>query len=418
MNVDDDAVLDPTLDARLDPVPKDADDPLGGYRDLYLGAESELIYLDGNSLGRPLAVTVQRLERFVLEQWAPRLIRGWGEQWFDLPLQIGDRLGRVVLGAAEGQTVIGDSTTVWLYKLLRAAVDAQLRRDPTRTEIVIDTDNFPTDRYVAEGVAAETGCTIVWIEVARSSGVSADQLSHVVGERTNTVLLSHVAYRSGHLADMAGLTAITRAVGALVLWDLSHSVGSVDVRLDECGVDLAVGCTYKYLNGGPGAPAFGYVAARHHGELRQPIQGWVGHADSFEMGPIYTPADGIRGFLSGTPPIMGMLALQDTLDLLDEVGIEMIRTKSVELTDYALQLADAWLVPLGVTVATPRDPAARGSHLTLSHPRMKEVVADLWKSDVLPDYREPEGLRLGLSPLSTSFAEVYVGMRRVRDLLS
>ena len=410
--------LDPVLHPHLDPVPRDARDPLGGYRGEFVGAETDLVYFDGNSLGRPLTASVERLQRFVGEQWGQRLIRGWDEEWLELPTVLGDRLGRVALGAAPGQTVIGDSTTVWLYKLLRAAVDAQLRADPARTEIVVDSDNFPTDRYVAQGVAAERGCTLRWIEVDRSAGVSADLLAEVVGERTNTVLLSHVAYRSAHLADLAGLTAIARNAGALVLWDLSHSAGVVDVRLDECGVDLAVGCTYKYLNGGPGAPAFGYVAARHHGELRQPVQGWMGHAEPFAMGPDYAPAHGIRGFLSGTPPVLGMLALIDTLDLLEAAGIDAVRAKSVELTDYVLELTDAWLAPLGVKVATPQHHRARGGHVTLVHPRMREVVTALWERDVLPDYREPDGLRIGLSPLSTSFSEVFVGMHRIRELLA
>jgi kynureninase len=394
---------------------RDAADPLARFRDRFVGAASDLVYFDGNSLGRPVAATAGRLGSFVEHDWGGRLIRGWDEQWMDLPTTLGDDLARVCLGATAGQTAIGDSTTVWLYKLMRAAVDAAVRRDPARTEIVIDTDNFPTDRYVAEGIAAERGLTLRWIEVDTSEGVTADQLREAVGERTALVVLNHVAYRSAWLADAPELTRISHDAGALVLWDLCHSAGSVPVALDEWDADLAVGCTYKYLNGGPGSPAFGYVNARLQDQLTQPIQGWMGHADPFLMGPGYTPAPGMRRFISGTPPILGMVAMQDMLALVEEAGIEAIRAKSVALTSYAVELADATLPD--VTLASPRDPARRGGHVTLHHDRMREVTALLWEQDVIPDYRDPGGLRLGLSPLSTSFDEVERGIAAVAEAL-
>jgi kynureninase len=394
----------------------DATDPLGHLRDRFVGAGTDLVYFDGNSLGRPVAAAADRLTTFVQQEWGGRLIRGWDERWMDLPTTLGDDLARICLGAAAGQTVIGDSTTVWLYKLMRAAVDHVVRRDPARTEIVIDTDNFPTDRYVAEGIAAERGLTLRWIEVDTSAGVTADQLREAVGERTALVVLCHVAYRSAWLADAPELTRIAHDAGALVLWDLCHSAGSVPVALDEWGADLAVGCTYKYLNGGPGSPAFGYVNTRLQGDLTQPIQGWMGHADPFLMGPGYTPAPGIRRFISGTPPILGMVALQSMLELVEEAGIDAIRAKSVALTSYAIELADATLPE--VTVASPRDPALRGGHVTLHHDRMREVTARLWERDVIPDYRDPGGLRIGLSPLSTSFDEVERGIGAVCDVLA
>jgi len=389
-------------------------DPLAAYRDRFVGADSPLVYFDGNSLGRPLTVTGPRLARFVEEEWGGRLIRGWDERWFDLPRTIGDDLGRTVLGAAPGQTAIGDSTTVLLYKLMRAAVAAR----PGRTEIVIDRDNFPTDRYLAAGIADECGLTLRWIDVDLTAGVTADLLAEAVGEQTALVVISQVAYRSAWLADVAELTRIAHDAGALVLWDLCHSAGSVPVRLDEWGVDLAVGCTYKYLNGGPGSPAFCYVAARHLDTLTQPIQGWMGAVDPFLMGPTYAPAEGIRRFLSGTPAIVGMLALQDMLDLIGEVGMPAIREKSVALTSYAIEVADDVLAPAGVGVASPRDPAQRGGHVTQNHPLMREVTAALWERDVIPDYRDPHGLRVGLSPLSTSFTEVRTGLEAVREALA
>ena len=393
----------------------DGADPLAYLRARFVGAESDLVYFDGNSLGRPVSATVERLGDFIRDEWGGRLIRGWDEQWMRLPTTLGDDLARVCLGAAAGQTAIGDSTTVWLYKLMRAAVDHAVRTDPGRTEIVIDTDNFPTDRYVAEGIAAERGLTLRWIEVDTSEGVTADQLRAAVGERTALVVLCHVAYRSAWLADAPELTRIAHDAGALVLWDLCHSAGSVPIALDDWDADLAVGCSYKYLNGGPGSPAFGYVNARLQGELTQPIQGWMGHADPFLMGPGYAPARGIRRFISGTPPILGMVAMQGMLELIDEAGMEAIRAKSVALTSYAVELADATLPE--VTLASPRDPAQRGGHVTLHHDRMREVTALLWERDVIPDYRDPGGLRLGLSPLSTSFDEVERGIAAVAEAL-
>ncbi|MFD4958789.1 kynureninase [Microbacterium sp. NPDC058389] len=391
----------------------DAADPLRDRRDLFVGAETSLVYFDGNSLGRPLRASVVRLERFARDEWGGRLIRGWDESWMQLPFDIGDALGRTALGAAPGQTVIGDSTTVLLYKLVRAAFDAAVADDPDRVEIVVDRDNFPTDRYLVEGIAAERGGRVRWIDVDLSRGVTADALAAAVAPSTAVVLLSHVAYRSGYLADAGALTRIAHDAGALIVWDLCHSAGSVPVQADAWDFDLAVGCTYKYLNGGPGSPAFAYVAARLQDRLTQPIQGWMGTADVFAMGPAYTPATGMRRFLSGTPPVVGMLAMQDTLALLDEVGIEAVRAKSVALTEFAVRVADELLAPLGVSVASPRDPAERGGHVTLSHPSMREVTARLWAQDVIPDYRDPGGLRIGLSPLSTSFGETLQGLRAV-----
>lgn len=389
-------------------------DPLAAYRDRFVGADTSLVYFDGNSLGRPLKATGPRLARFVEEEWGGRLIRGWDEGWLDLPLRIGDDLGRVVLGAAPGQATIGDSTTVLLYKLMRAAVAAR----PGRTEIVIDRDNFPTDRYVAAGVAEECGLTLRWIDVDLDAGVTAELLEEAVGPQTALVVLSHVAYRSAWLADAPALTAIAHAAGALVLWDLCHSAGSVPLELDEWGVDLAVGCTYKYLNGGPGSPAFCYVAERIQGELTQPIQGWLGSVDPFLMGPTYVPARGIRRFTSGTPPIVGMLAVQDMLALISEAGMTAVREKSIGLTSYAIEVADEVLGPAGIVVASPRDPYRRGGHVTLNHPLMREVTAALWERDVIPDYRDPGGLRLGLSPLSTSYDEVERGIGLIREVLA
>ncbi|MBT0768624.1 aminotransferase class V-fold PLP-dependent enzyme [Kineosporia sp. J2-2] len=392
----------------------DAADPLAALRERFVPGDGDLVaYLDGNSLGRPLLATRERLSRFVDEVWAPRLIRGWDEGWMDSPLTLGDTLGRLTLGAAPGQTVVADSTTVMLYKLARAALSAR----PGRTEIVLDSENFPTDRYVLEGVAAETGTRLVWIDPDPSAGVTADQVAAVTGPQTALVVLSHVAFKSGYLADVPAITDIVHRDGALVLWDLCHSAGVVPVELDDWDVDLAVGCTYKYLNGGPGSPAFGYVARRLQGELRQPVQGWMGHAEPFTMGPGYRPAEGMRRFISGTPPVVGMLAMRDMLELIEEAGLDAVRAKSLALTSYVVEVADRILAPYGVEVSGPREPERRGGHVMLSHPAFRELMPRLWERGVIPDFRPPQGLRVGLSPLSTSFTEVTLGLREVAGLL-
>jgi len=387
--------------------PRDAADGLADLRELFVRDESVTAYLDGNSLGRPLVASVDRVSEFMTAQWGGRLIRGWDEGWLDLAQQIGDDLGRVALGAAPGQTTIGDSTTVLLYKLVRAAVAAR----PGRSELVIDRDNFPTDRYVLEGIAAECGLTLRWIE---AGDPTAEALAAVLSPQTTLVVLSAVSYRSGYLADVAGLTALAHEAGALILWDLCHSAGVVPTELDAWAVDLAVGCTYKYLNGGPGSPAFAYVASRNQ-RMRQPIQGWLGSATPFEMGQGYEPAEGIRGFTSGTPPIVGMLAMRDMIALVESVGIAAVRAKSVELTEYALALVDERL-PAAV-LASPRDPRRRGSHITIDHGGFEAIMPELWRRGVIPDFRRPSGIRLGLSPLSTSFAEVRLGIETIAEVL-
>jgi kynureninase len=393
----------------------DAADPLARYRDDFITPpDADVVsYLDGNSLGRPLAATADLMDEFIRRQWAGRLIRGWTDSWMEWPLELGDRLGRVALGAGPGQVVIGDSTTVLIYKLARAALSAR----PGRRKVVLDTDNFPTDRYVLEGIAADRGLELVWIETDPLGGISPAQVLEKVDDDTALVLFSHIAYRSGWIADVPSISRIAHEAGALAMWDLCHSAGSVPISLDDWGVDLAVGCSYKYLNGGPGAPAFAYVRRDLLAEVRQPIWGWMGHRASFEMGPGYEPAAGSRALLSGTPAILAMVPLHANLDMLEAAGIEAVRAKSMLLTDYAVTLADAWLAPFGVEVVSPRDPARRGGHVTLRRPGFADLLDPLWDAGVIPDYRRPDGLRIGPAPLSTSFGEVHRGLSVLRDLL-
>lgn len=393
----------------------DSADPLRPFRSRFLDPGPQVLaYLDGNSLGRPLAETGAHLWSFVCRDWGDRLIRSWDEGWMDLPFALGDRLGAACLGAAAGQCVIADSTSVLLYKVLRAALAAQ----PGRDEIIMSANDFPTDRYLAEAVAAETGSRIVWLETPPEGGVGVEQVEAALSQRTAVVVLSHIAYRSGFIADAPALTALAHAAGARIIWDLCHSAGVFPIALDAWDVDYAVGCTYKYLNGGPGSPALAYVAARHQDSLQQPLTGWMGAAAPFEMTAPFTPAAGMRRLLTGTPPVLAMQPLIEMAALIAEVGIDAIREKSVLLTERAIALSDAVLTPLGVRLASPRAAELRGSHVTLDHPAFQDVTARLWRRGVIPDFRPPDGIRLGLSPLTTSFAELDAGIEAIREELA
>jgi len=387
----------------------DAADPLAPLRAAFVRDDPELIYLDGNSLGRLPEATAERIARVVREEWGTELIRSWSH-WADRPFRVGDLIGTTLLGAAEGQVVVADSTTVNLYKLAVAALDAR----PGRHVIVTDDDNFPTDRYVLEGLAAQRGLDLRLVRTDIDQGLDLDSLREAVDEHTALVSLSHVAYRSGALLDMTAVTEIVHEAGALVLWDLCHSAGSVPVRLDAAGADLAVGCTYKYLNGGPGSPAFLYVR-RDLQDLRQPIWGWFGQRDQFAMGPAYDPAPGIGRFLVGTPPIMAIAAVEEGGRLLAEAGSERLRAKGQALTEYVVELARAWLP--GLTLASPADPERRGSHVSLRHPEAWRMTQALIAARVIPDYRTPDRLRLGPAPISTGFADVWDGLSRLRTIV-
>ncbi len=390
----------------------DAGDPLREYRDRFIVGEG-VVYLDGNSLGRLPRATVERVRRTVAHEWGERLIRAWDEGWLALPAQIGDRLGAAALGAGTGQVVVGDSTTVCFYKLASAALDLR----PGRDQIVTDADNFPTDRYALEGLARARGLELVFLRGDPCGGPTPEAVADLVSGRTALVTFSHVSYRSAHIAEMAAITAIAHDAGALTLWDLSHSAGSVPVALDDDGADLAVGCTYKYLNGGPGAPAFMYARACIQRELRQPIWGWIGRRDPFEMEQGYDPAAGVQALLSGTPPVLGLIAVDEGVKLVAEAGIDRIRAKGVALTELAMNLADARLAAGGVSIASPRDPARRGAHVALAHPDAKRLCAGLIERGVIPDFRRPDVIRFGLSPLSTRFVDVWDGIDALRELL-
>ena len=389
----------------------DERDPLAAFRERFI-LDPHATYLDGNSLGCLPRATPSRLEE-LLREWGRRGVRGWEEGWLEEPLEVGGRIAAAALGAGPGQTVVGDSTTVCLYKLAWAALESR----PGRREIVTDLGNFPTDRYVLEGIAAARGIEIKWLSFDPTSGPTAAAVAPALGPQTALVSFSHVSYRSAHIAELAEINALAREAGAISLWDLSHSAGSVPLALDADGVELAVGCTYKYLHGGPGAPAYMYVSSDLQERLRQPIWGWLGRRDPFEMEHGHVPAAGLGSFLSGTPPVLALAAVDEGVRVVAAAGIGPIRAKAIALTELAIALADERLAAWGVTVASPRDPERRGAHVALAHPRARELRAALIERGVIVDFRRPDVIRFGLAPLTTRFVDVWDGIDALRWLL-
>lgn len=392
----------------------DRADALAFLRERFVIAEPELLYLDGNSLGRLPAGTPDFVAGLVRDGWGRGLVRSWND-WIDWGRDIGDRLAEHVLGAEPGEVVVSDSTTVNLYKLASAALDLA----PSRRALVVDADDFPTNRYLAQGLAQHRGLDLRVLASDIDEGLDLERLAAVLDEDVALIMLSHVAYRSGALVDMAAVNALAREAGALVLWDLSHAAGAVPVRLTEDGADLAVGCTYKYLNGGPGSPAFLYVRGTLRGRLRQPIQGWFGQRDQFAMGAHFDPADRIDRFLTGTPPMLSTAALVPALAIVEEAGIARLRAKGRLLGELTVELARRWLEPLGFRLASPADPARRGSHVTLWHPDAWRVCRALAEdAGVICDYREPDRIRIGPAPAYTRFTDVWDALDRMRHLVA
>jgi kynureninase len=382
---------------RADALALDARDPLAPFRERFVIGDEHTLYLDGNSLGRLPTGTRERLHR-VVEQWGSELVGGWHD-WIEAPTRAGDALAEV-LGGRPGQVLVTDSTTVNLYKLVNAILDA----DPSLSALVTDHDNFPTDRYVLEGIARARGLELKLFASDPLYGPQPDAVPD------GLVVLSHVAYRSGALADM-------RAFTGTVIWDLSHSAGAVPVDLEANGVRYAVGCTYKYLNAGPGA--LGYLYVREPDALRSPIQGWFGQAQQFAMERPYEPAPGITRFLAGTPPILVLAAVEEGVRITSEAGIEALREKSVAQTELLIALHDEWLAPLGFELGTPRDPARRGSHVSLRHPEAWPICkALIERAGVIPDFRGPDSVRLGVAPLYTRYVDVFDAIERLRDLVA
>jgi len=406
-----------TIPTRLDAQRLDREDPIAWLRDEFVIDDPDLIYLDGNSLGRLPRRTNEALDRFIRDEWGGDLVAGW-TRWVDLPRSVGDLLARDFLGARDGEVVVADSTSVNLYRLASAALDAR----PDRRIVLTAAEEFPTDRYILEGLAAARGHEVRFLEADPVEGLGVDRMSAALRAAqadggTALVAISHLNYRSGALEPMAEMTAAVHGAGALMLWDCSHSVGSLPIELEASGADLAVGCTYKYLNGGPGAPAFLFVRRSLQGELNQPIWGWFGQRDQFAMGPRYDPVDDIERFLVGTPSVPGLVVVRESASVLAEAGIGALRTKGIALTQLAIDLADAWLAPLGFSVGSPRDPELRGSHVSFRHPQAWQISQAARQARVLGDFRAPDALRLGFAPAYTRFIDVWDAMDRIRALV-
>lgn len=386
----------------------DTADPLAAQRERFLLPDG-IVYLDGNSLGALPAAVPGALADVVHRQWGTGLIRSWNEhQWWQAPLRVGDLIGRL-LGAAPGQIVAGDSTTVQLFNGLTAA--ARLR--PGRRLLLTDPGHFPTDQYIADSVARLLG-----LEVRR---VAVDDLPRCLAEQGQEVAVagySPVDYRTGELYDIAAVTRAVQEAGGLMLWDLCHAAGALPVRLDELGVDLAVGCGYKFLSGGPGAPAFIYVARRHQAAVDQPLTGWNGHAEPFGLSGDYTPAPGVERARIGTPPILSLLALEAALTAFEGIDMEQIRAKSLSLTGFFTDCADTLLDELGFTVATPREPHRRGSQVALRHPDAYPLVRALAARGVVGDMRAPDLLRFGVNALYVSHHDMLTAVRHLREAVT
>ena len=394
----------------------DQHDELAAFRSRFAIPEPDLLYMDGNSLGRLPLETVRRTRELVETEWGRDLIRGWNKGWYEAPLRLGDKIGQLV-GAAPGQVAVSDSTSVNLYKLAVAA----LRLRPGRGKIVTDTLNFPSDLYVLQGIvgAGREHHLLQCNALDNDLTPRLDALLAAIDADTALVTLSHVVFKSGYLYDMAEITQHAHEKGALVLWDLSHSAGVLPVELDACDVDFAIGCTYKYLNGGPGAPAFLYVNKRLQPEAASPIQGWFGQSAPFDFALDYTPAPGIARFLAGTPPVLSLLAVEPGLDLAIEAGLPAMRRKSIQMTEYFIHLSDALLSPLDFVLGSPRLPESRGGHVSLCHAegyRINRALID--EMDVIPDFREPDNIRFGFAPLYTTFDELWQGIDRTRRVIT
>ena len=394
----------------------DEQDELAPFRTRFYHADADMIYMDGNSLGRLPMTSMERVEKAVRDEWGEKLIRSWGINWFQAPIQVGEKVAQLV-GAAKGQVAISDSTTINLYKLAMSAL--MLR--PERKKIITDTLNFPSDLYMLQGCNHILGGkhSIQMLEAADGMRVTTQTVLDAIDEDTALVTLSHVVFKSGYMYDAKTISAYAHKKGALVLWDLSHAVGSVPVELDEWQADFAAGCTYKYINGGPGAPAFLYVRRDLQEEALSPIWGWFGQQAPFRFDLDYTPAVGIQRFLSGTPAVLSVLAMEPGIDLLLEAGIQPLRKKSIQLTSYLIDLFDAKLVPLGFSLGTPREAAQRGSHVSLRHPdgyRINRALIE--EMNVIPDFREPDNIRLGMTPMYTSFQDVWETVQRIERVIT
>ena len=397
----------------------DTKDPLAKFKSEFVVDDPQLCYLDGNSLGRLPKRTITAVTDFLTKEWGPELVSGWSH-WVDEAQPTGDLLGKSALGAAAGQILVCDTTSVNFYQLCVAAIKAR----PNRKTVITDAANFPTDRYSLEGIAQQLGLNLVIIQnedpnVATNERITTEVLAPYLNDDVAMVTFQIIQYRSGARSEVKAITDQVRAIGGLVLWDASHAVGAIELDLDNSGVDLCVGCTYKYGNSGPGSPAWLYVSKRIQNELQVPIQGWFAQEAQFEMGPKFEKAESIRGFQIASPSLIGIRCVQSAFNMINEAGITQIATKSAQGTELMIDLYDHWLKPLGFELNTPRNSDHRGGHISLVHPDAAQIcVALRTLSKVIPDYRTPNSIRVAISPLATSYVEVWDGFARIRDLVA
>jgi len=392
---------------------------LAHFKSQFVISDPEMCYLDGNSLGRLPKATVTAINDFMTKEWGPEVVTGWSH-WVDEAQPTGDLLGEAALGAAPGQVLVCDTTSVNFYQLCLAAIHAR----PGRKTIITDAANFPTDRYILDGIAKQFGLNLVIIDnedpaVAHHERITTEVLSPYLNSDVALVTLEVIQYRSGARTDLKSITDQVRAIGALVVWDASHAVGAIELNLDANGVDLCVGCTYKYGNSGPGAPAWLYVSKRVQRKLQVPIQGWFAQDAQFEMGPVFERSQTIRGFQIASPSLMGIRCVKTAFSMIKEAGIDAIAHKAAVGTQMMIELYDEWLAPLGIELNTSRDPKERGGHISLVHPDAAQIcVAMRTIANVIPDYRTPNSIRLAISPLPTSYVEIWDGLERMRDLVA
>ena len=397
----------------------DKSDPLAHFKSQFVISDPEMCYLDGNSLGRLPKATITAINDFMTNEWGPEVVTGWSH-WVDEAQPTGDLLGEAALGAAAGQVLVCDTTSVNFYQLCLAAIHAR----PGRKTIITDAANFPTDRYILDGIAQQFGLNLVIINnedpaIAQHERITTEVLAPYLNNDVALVTLEVIQYRSGARTDLKSITDQVRAIGGLVVWDASHAVGAIELNLDANGVDLCVGCTYKYGNSGPGSPAWLYVSKRVQSELQVPIQGWFAQDAQFEMGPVFERSQTIRGFQIASPSLMGIRCVNTAFSMIKEAGIDAIAHKAATGTQMMIDLYDAWLAPLGMELNTSRDPKERGGHISLVHPDAAQICVALRTiANVIPDYRTPHSIRLAISPLPTSYVEVWDGFARMRDLVA
>jgi kynureninase len=397
----------------------DRDDPLKQFRQRFVIKDPSLIYLDGNSLGRLPLVTADHMETAIKEQWGERLIRSWNEGWYQQSARLGKKIAQII-GAHPDEVIVSDSTSVNLYKLAYGA----LKLKEERNEILSDDMNFPSDLYILQGLVKQFGGNLTLRLLKSPDGISSDmtEFVRIISQRTALVTLSHVAYKSAYMYDMERVSELAHMHGALVLWDLSHAVGAVPISLNRANVDLAIGCTYKYLNGGPGSPAFLYVKRELQEQMENPIQGWFGEQNPFDFKLSYRESKDIRKFLTGTPPVISISGLEPSLDMVLEAGIGSLRQKSVAQGDYLIALAKQWLLKHGFRIGSPELSEKRGSHVALKHAEGYRICRALSDPDsgshaVIPDFREPNNIRLGITPLYTTFEEIYLALAQLKEIM-